>query len=211
MSRRRMAAGSRGSAARPPLGSAPPALPPGSAHGQASLMMLGVVGALLVGTLVLFAFGNALGAKGRYQRAADLAAVSAAQVMRDLYPRLFEPPFLEPNVPNPRHLEQELYLELTRAAVVRGAQRNGVRVRSEGVRFPGHGFAPTRVTVRVRGVARVRIRGEHRSRIPVRASATAELSPGPGSGMSASASGGGYDGPPAYRQGKPMPHLLPAL
>jgi hypothetical protein len=55
--------------------------------------MLAVVGALLVGTLVLFAFGNALGAKGHHQRAADLAAVSAAQVMRDLYPRLFEPPF----------------------------------------------------------------------------------------------------------------------
>jgi hypothetical protein len=59
--------------------------------GQASLMMLAVIGALLAGTLVLFAFGNALGAKGRHQRAADLAAVSAAQVMREVYPRLFEP------------------------------------------------------------------------------------------------------------------------
>ena len=77
-----------------------------SARGQASLMMLAVVGLLLALTLVLFAFGNALGAKGRHQRAADLAAVSAAQVMRDLYPRLFEPPFLAPDVPNPRHLER---------------------------------------------------------------------------------------------------------
>src|SRR5687767_11361772 len=124
------------------------------AHGgQASLMMLAAIGALLAGTLVLFAFGNALGAKARHQRAADLAAVSAAQVMRDLYPRLFEPPFLEPDVPNPRHLEQEAYLALARAAAVRGARRNGVRVRPEDVRFPGTGFAPTRVTVRVRGVA----------------------------------------------------------
>ena len=57
--------------------------------------MLALVGALLLGALVLFAFGNALGAKGRHQRAADLAAVSAAQVMRYLYPRLFEPPFIE--------------------------------------------------------------------------------------------------------------------
>jgi hypothetical protein len=32
-----------------------------SARGQASLMMLAVVGSLLLGTLVLFAFGNALG------------------------------------------------------------------------------------------------------------------------------------------------------
>src|ERR687898_2089888 len=122
--------------------------------------------------------------------------------MGDLHPRLSEPPFLEPDVPNPRHLEQETYLELARAAAVRGAQRNGVRLRPEDVRFPGDGFAPTRVTVQVLGVARVRIGDDHRSRIPVRASATAELTPGPGSGMPASASGGGYDGPLAYRQGE---------
>ena len=57
-------------------------------------MMLAVIALVLAGGLLLFAFGNALGAKGRHQRAADLAASSAAQVMRDLYPRLFEPPFL---------------------------------------------------------------------------------------------------------------------
>jgi hypothetical protein len=68
-------------------------------------MMLALVGALLAGTLILFGFGNALGARGHHQRAADLAAVSAAQVMRDLYERLFEPPFLKSGVPNPRHLE----------------------------------------------------------------------------------------------------------
>jgi Transglycosylase SLT domain/D-alanyl-D-alanine carboxypeptidase/Putative Flp pilus-assembly TadE/G-like len=173
-------------------------------RGQASLMTLGAVGVLLAGMLVLFAFGNALGAKGRHQRAADLAAVSAAQVMRDLYPRLFEPPFVEPDVPNPRHLEQDTYLELARAAAVRGAQRNGVRIGAADVSFPGPDFAPTRVTVRVRGDARVRVGEGRRARVPVRVSATAELSPGAGSGMPASASGGGYDGPLAYRQGKPM-------
>ena len=57
-------------------------------RGQASLMMLSVAGAVLVGAAVLFAFGNALGAKGRHQQAADLAAIRAAQVMRDLYPPL---------------------------------------------------------------------------------------------------------------------------
>jgi hypothetical protein len=66
-------------------------------------MILGVIGVMLAGALALLAFGNAVGAKGRHQRAADLAAISAAQVMRDLYPRLFEPPFLERDVPNPRH------------------------------------------------------------------------------------------------------------
>lgn len=91
-----------------------------SARGQASLMMIAAVGVLLALTVVLFAFGNALGAKGRHQRAADLAAVSAAQVMRELYPRLFEPPFLAPDIPNPRHLELATYLALARAAAVRG-------------------------------------------------------------------------------------------
>ena len=33
-------------------------------RGQASLMMLAVVGAVLAGAVILFAFGNALGAKG---------------------------------------------------------------------------------------------------------------------------------------------------
>jgi hypothetical protein len=173
-------------------------------RGQASLWMLGIVGAVLAGAVVLFAFGNALGAKGRYQRAADLAAISAAQVMRELYPRLFEPPFIEPDVPNPRHLEQDAYLALARAAAVRGGRRNGVPVRPNDVSFPGGGFAPTRVRVRVRGVEPIRVGGERRSRIPVSASAAAELSPVTGSGMPTTASGGGYDGPLAYRQGKPM-------
>jgi hypothetical protein len=70
-------------------------------RGQASLLLLGVLAALLAGTLILFGFGQALGARAKHQRAADLAAISAAQVMRDLYPRLFEPPFLEPDVPKP--------------------------------------------------------------------------------------------------------------
>jgi hypothetical protein len=173
-------------------------------EGQASLMMLAAVGVLLALTLVLLAFGSALGAKGRHQRAADLAAVSAAQVMRDLYPRLFEPPFIEPDVPNPRHLEQETYLELARAAAVRGARRNGVSIRGVDVSFAAAAFAPTRVTVRVRGEARVRVGEGRRGRVPVRASAAAELFPGSGSSMPGSARGGGYDGPLAYRQGKPM-------
>ena len=59
--------------------------------GQAALLMLGVLAALLVGVLVLFGFGQALGARGYAQRAADLAAVSAAQVMRRNFTRLFEP------------------------------------------------------------------------------------------------------------------------
>src|SRR5688500_19217086 len=91
--------------------------------GQAALLFLGVLAALLAGTLVLFGFGQALGTRGKHQRAADLAAVSAAQVMRDNYARLFEPPFLRAGVPNPRHLSTAPYLALARAAAQRGARR----------------------------------------------------------------------------------------
>jgi len=75
------------------------------------------------------------------------------------------------------------------------------------VGFGGTGFAPTRVTVRVRGEAHVRIGPGHGAigRIPVRARATAELLPDPGgAGLPNHASGDGYDGPLWYRQGKPM-------
>jgi hypothetical protein len=178
------------------------------ASGQASLMMLTVIAVVLGGGLLLFAFGNALGAKGRHQRAADLAAISAAQVMRDLYPRLFEPPFLEPSVPNPRHLDETDYRAAAVAAAVRGGRRNGVAVRPEDVTFGGSTFGATRVTVRVRGEARVTLgRRRHSaraSRVPVRARATAELSPAAGGAFPGQATGGGYSGPLAYRQGQPM-------
>jgi soluble lytic murein transglycosylase-like protein len=177
-----------------------------SEAGQASLLMLGVVAALLTGLMVLFAFGQALGAKGRHQRAADLAAISAAQAMRDNYPRLFESPLLPNGLPNPRHLSNAAYLELARRAARRGAARNGLRSGRVSVSFPGVGFAPTRVTVRLLGEAPVHVPGGERPRrIEVAAKATAELSPEAGGfGMPAEASGGGYDGPLAYRQGKPM-------
>jgi hypothetical protein len=168
-------------------------------RGQASLMMLAVLGVVLAGGVLLFAFGNALGAKGRHQRAADLAAISAAQVMRDLYPRLFEPPFLEPGVWNTRHLDEAEYRAAAVAAAVRGGRGNGVAVRSQDVTFGGSAFGATRVTVRVRGEGRVR-----RVSIPIRASATAELSPTGGGAFPGEAAGGGYSGPLAYRQGKPM-------
>jgi hypothetical protein len=117
-----------------------------SEHGQAALLMLGLL-ATLAGTLVLFGFGQALGARGHAQRAADLAAISAAQVMRRNFPRLFEPPLLETGLTNPRHLSNDAYLSLARAAALRGARRNGVAPRRVQVEFRDAGFAPTRVTV----------------------------------------------------------------
>jgi hypothetical protein len=163
----------------------------GGESGHASLLLLGVVAALLAGLLVLFAFGQALGATGRRQRAADLAAISAAQVMRDNYPRPSEPPLLPNGLPNPRHLSTGAYLELTRRAARRGASRNGLGPGR--VAFPGVGFAPTRVTLRLSREPPVRVSAdEPPRRIDVAARATAEVSPEVGGfGMPAEPSGGG--------------------
>ena len=171
-------------------------------RGQSSILLLGVVAVVLAGALILGAFGQAYGARGHAQRVADLAAIAGAQAMRENYSRLFE------LTSNPQHLSRGVYLELARAAAVRGAARNGGLIAADDVRFPdSSSFAPTQVHVRVRGDARVRVRGGGgagaRRRVPVRAEATAELSPGAGA-VTGLASGGGYRGPLAYRQGKPM-------
>jgi len=177
-----------------------------SERGQALLLMLGVVAAVLVGALVLVALGQALGGKSRHQRAADLAAISAAHRMSDDYFRLFEPIALPNGLPNPRHLSTLEYLARARSVAVRAGGRNGVRIGLADVTFPDGGFAPTRVRVRARGTIEVRVKdGPGRRRVAVEASATAELAPlGIGPAMPAMASGGGYSGPLAYRGGKPM-------
>src|SRR5262245_8256903 len=105
--------------------------------GQAALLLLALTGVLLGGALVLFAFGQALGARGGHQRAVDLAAVAAARAMRDVYPRLFEPELLEDGVPNPLHLELSAYLALARRAALRTAAANGVSAEGVTVSFPG--------------------------------------------------------------------------
>jgi len=177
--------------------------------GQALVLLLGLVATVMVGVLVLGAFGQALGANSAHQRAADLAAISAAATMKEAYPRLFEPPALAGGVPNPRHLSEAEYRSLAVVAALRAGRRNGVPVRARDVSFPGGAVAPIRVRVEVRGEDLVRVepgRGERARRsVPVEAGATAELSvTGVGLGMPGMATGGGYSGPLAYRQGKPM-------
>ena len=56
--------------------------------GQALLLALGGAFALIVAALALVAVAGAITGKGRAQRAADLAAISAARSMRDDLPRL---------------------------------------------------------------------------------------------------------------------------
>src|SRR3954470_14141734 len=99
-----------------------------TSDGQATILMLGVLAALVAGGIVLGGFGQALGAKSRHQRAADLAAMSSAGVMAKAYPRLFEPAVFPNGTPNPRHLSTARYEELAREAAIRGGARNGVQV-----------------------------------------------------------------------------------
>jgi hypothetical protein len=158
--------------------------------------MVGVLVAIIAGALVLGAFARGLGTRDAAQRAADLAALGGARAMLAAYPRLFEPAVIDER-PNPRHLSKAAYLALGRAAGERVARENrAARVR---ISFPdGETFAPVRVRVAVE--RRLEIAGRV-LRMP--ADAEAELSPGVGAGPAAFASGGGYDGPLAYRQGKP--------
>jgi soluble lytic murein transglycosylase-like protein len=150
-----------------------------------------------------------MGSRGRYQRVADLAAMSAARVMRTSYPRLFEPPVLPDGLPNPMYMSKPQYLALARAAAGSAAVRNGVRLGFGDVTFPDlWSFAPTRVSVRLRRTTRLRMPsfGDRRSAgIRVVAKATAAIAPLAGVGSLVPAiGGGGYSGPFAMRQGKPM-------
>jgi hypothetical protein len=132
--------------------------------------------------------------------------------MRDNYARLFEPPFLQAGVPNPRHLSTAAYLAIARAAALRGARRNGVDPARVDVTFPDVGFAPTRIAVSLRGRTDVRLAADRRpDAVEVEARATAELVPNDDVDLSGLADGGGYNGPFAYRQGKPTRYLFSAL
>ena len=85
-----------------------------------------------------------------------------------------------------------------RDAAERVAEANGVDHAE--VRFPdGETFAPVRIRVEAREVVEVR-RGDERREVPIEVVAEAELAPA----ATDVAVGGGYDGPLAYRQGKPM-------
>lgn len=176
--------------------------------GQALLLLVGALAAVLVGAFVLGAVARGVGAEGRDQRAADLGALAGARAMRAAYDRLFEPQAIAGR-PNPRHLERRAYLEIGRAAAEAGARANGAR--SVEIAFPdARSFAPVRVAVTVRDPAVVELRGRRRT-LALRARAEAELAP-EGGGQVGWASGGGYAGPLAYRQGIPMrPDVAPAF
>jgi hypothetical protein len=174
-----------------------------SERGQALVLLPAAVLVLMIGVGLLAGFGRALLERGRYQRAADLAAVSAARSMRDDFARLFAPPLDSRGRANPVHLEKERYLERARAAAVEVAHRNGAGSSGTEVDFPdADSFAPTRVRVGVDGDIGVRAASRN-GRVAVKAMAEADLGVGALATL-ADGDGGGYPGPFAYRHGKPM-------
>jgi soluble lytic murein transglycosylase-like protein len=177
--------------------SARPRAAAASERGQSLILMLGALTAVLLGALVLGGVGRAIGVRGDRQGAADLAALAAARAMREAYPRVFEPAFIEGR-PNPRHLERAAYLGIGRRAAQATALANGAR--DVGVTFPGNALAPILVRVTVRDPVDV---GPDAT-VDGTATAEAELVPPgalPGFGP---ANAGEYRGPFAIRQGKPM-------
>ena len=168
-----------------------------SEEGQALLLVVGILVAVLVGSLVLGGVARAIGVRGERQRAADLGALAAARALRGAYARVFAPPLIGGR-PNPEHLERSEYLALGRRIAMVTARRNGAD--DVDVTFPGDALAPLRVRV----VVRDRIEIGPGASVAGTADAEAELVP-PGSVGALGAPGAGeYGGPLAYRQGKPM-------
>jgi hypothetical protein len=184
----------------------------GSRSGQALPALLGAGLILILATLALAAIGGAATGRGRVQRAADLAALSAARSMRDDVSRLLAPPRLPDGAPNPRHLSRAQYLGRARLAAMDAARHNEVDPARLRIAFPDAAAnPPLRARAEVMGeVDPARLPGGNRlaDRRPIRvvASAVAEASIAGSSwtGMPAQAEGGGYSGPLVYRDGEGM-------
>lgn len=171
--------------------------------GQVLPLALGGAIALVVAALALVAIAGALVGKGRAQRAADLAAISAARSMRDDLPRLVSPPRLSDGSPNPDHIEKRAYLARARLAAIYASKANGVSPSHLRISFPEVGsFAPVRVKAVV--LADVQV-GERHGNAEASAVAEAGSPASPAAGSSARmAIGGGYSGPLVDRQGHGM-------
>ncbi len=160
-------------------------------RGQASVLLVGAMVAVLAAAFVLGVVARGVGAQGAQQRAADLAALAGARAMHAAYPRLFEPPT------SPAHLPVAAYRALGRDAAIATARRNGAAA-TEVAHPDAASFAPVRIRVTVRGGFAV---GDER--VPTDAVAEAELAP-PAALPDLPAGGDEYRGPLAHRQGEPM-------
>jgi len=173
----------------------------GDEAGQALILALGGAFALLAGALALVAISAAVSGKGRVQRTADLAAISAARSMRDDLPRVLSPPTLPGGAPNPVHIDKFVYLARARAAAIDVARANGFDPRRVQVSFPDSAsFAPIQAKAVL--VAHLRIAGG--GEVEAAAVAEAAAPAAGGGGMTSMATGGGYSGPLVYRTGEGM-------
>jgi hypothetical protein len=172
-------------------------------EGQALPLALGGALVLIAAAMALVAIAGAVTGKGRVQRAADLAAISAARSMRDDLPRLLSPLALPDGLPNPGHIEKAAYLTRARAAALEAAQANGVSAERLRLSFPdASSFAPVRAKAVV--LAHVDV-GNGRTRTEASAIAEAGAPTGASGGsMPTMATGGGYSGTLVYRQGEGM-------
>lgn len=181
----------------------------GAESGQALPAVLGIAVLVVALALILVAIGGAATAKGRMQRSADLAAMSAARSMRDDFSRLFVPALRADGSPNPAHLERSEYLARAEAEARDAAERNGLDPALVKVRFPeASSMAPLRVRVVAEAEIETAASGDADEGAETEVGAEAEVAPptaslGTGS-QPTMATGGGYSGPLAYRQGKPM-------
>jgi Transglycosylase SLT domain/D-alanyl-D-alanine carboxypeptidase/Putative Flp pilus-assembly TadE/G-like len=175
----------------------------GSEAGQALVLTLGGCFVLIAAALALVAIAGAVTGKGRAQRAADLAAISAVRSMRDDLPKLLSPPRLPNGAPNPAHIGKSTYLERARDASLAVARRNEVDPGRVRVAFPDRSsFAPVRARATV--VAELELgAGRRQVEASAEAEAAAPVTSAGGEGP-AVAGGGGYSGPLVYRDGEGM-------
>ena len=154
--------------------------------GQALVLVVGAMAALLAGAGGLGMLARGLGAQADHQRAADLGALAGARALVDAFPRALQPPG------SSRRIGAAAYLELARSIAVSTAGRNGAH--RVAVRF-APGPLPERVTVTVSDP--IGVPGGGLVSAPV--TAEAELA-----AFAQPIGDGEYPGPYAYRQGKPM-------
>ena len=166
-------------------------------RGQVTILVVGLLVAVLLGAFVLGGVARGLGLQGDQQGAADLAALAGARAMHGAYGGLFEPAIVAGRG-NRAHIESAEYRRRGREVALATARRNGAR--SAEVSFPdGKTFAPVRIRVTIRDPVTVEA-----ARVAAGAQAEAELAPPQMLSLAGPPGAGEYQGPFATRQGKRM-------
>lgn len=159
-------------------------------RGQATLLLVWILIGVAAAALLLGGVARGIGAGNDRQRAADLAALSAARAMHARFGGLF--------ATGGTHVELAAYRRAAEDAARETGRRNGAERVT--VSFPERdSFAPTRVRVEVRDGIAV---GDES--VAHRAVAVAELAPPADVAFAGGAGEGDYRGPLATRQGKQM-------